>query len=332
MIVDAGHLFTDQKINLTYPSQLLTVLETLKRPLFILFIPSASDESPPDPAVNWRCSKEDAYEVVCREFGKGPTPRYLAVLEVGNKDEWTSPTNILKSRYKITTCPLLLRTQLTTLKPSTETGIQTVQFTQFDDIPHKLRFFKKADISHLPTSHSLYKTEIYESRDKDDGTLWDGWDYRFDIISYQNNRRRKQTIAKERMKMRYLREIEDLREVDMEIMKFMDEGHEVGGFGSGGCGGGGFRYEVPEKGLAPSIIETEGGEHHLNRVETLEEEEGDGEGFVVGKVEVMESDDSEDEKRRRKGKKKWRGDVELESALGEGVEKVDFEKRFEVLD
>ncbi|KAK6497112.1 hypothetical protein TWF506_004587 [Arthrobotrys conoides] len=332
MIVDAGHLFTDQKLNPTYPSQLLTVLETLKRPLFILFIPSASDNSPPDKAVNWRCSKKDAYELVCREFGRGPTPRYLAVLEVGNKDEWTSPTNIFKSRYKITTVPLLLRTQLTTLTPSTETGIQTVQFTEFDDLlGHKLRFFKKGDISHLPPSHAFYRTKIYEFKDNHtrNGKIWDGWDYNIDMLAYDERRHKKEQATRRRMYTKLLEDRRDLEAVDREISAFMDGKHGVGGFGRG------HRYHIPKKGLAPSIIETENGEHYLHRVETLEEEDENEEGFVVGKVEVMESD-SEDEKarmRRKRRKEKERRDAEVESVVGVGIERVvDYEKRFEDLE
>ncbi|KAK6329910.1 hypothetical protein TWF718_003337 [Orbilia javanica] len=323
MIIDASHLFTDPSLNPIYPSQLLILLETINRPLFILFIPSTSDNSPPDPSVNWRSSNSDAYEKVCREFSKGPTPRYLAVLEVGNKNEWTSPNNILKSRYSIKTCPILLRTQLTTLHPSSETGIQTVQFTAFDEpLPHQLRLFKKGDITHLPTNHAIYKTSIYQVQSKDGKKIWKGWEYEFDIASYEHNRAAKKKIARERVRMQ---EIERVRKLDEEMIEFLREGMGIKLAKKGN------RYEVPKKGLAPSIIETEGGEHYLHRVETIASDDQDGEEPVVGKVEVMESDsDYSDD---HKGKKKMKNrDEDMESILESGVYKVDFDKRFEVLE
>ncbi|KAK6498488.1 hypothetical protein TWF481_011079 [Arthrobotrys musiformis] len=313
MIVDASPLFTDPKLNLTHPTQLLAVLETLKRPLFILFIPSTLDSSPSDPSSNWRTTAADAYEKVCREFDKGPTPRYLAVLEVGSKEEWLSPNNIMKTRYKITTCPLLLRTQLTTL-PS-ETGILTAHFTAFDErLPHKLRFFKKGDITHIPPPHSMYKTQIYELKDSSGEFMWTGWDYKFDMISHVHNRNAQQALAKMKIEEEENRILTQWAEGILQHQREQRQ-HE--------------NKRVPT-GLAPSIIETEGG-NYLHRVETVGSSFVGDEASVVGHVEVMESDDSEVERearRKRKGKER----EEVESVLEKGVERVDFEGRFEVLE
>ncbi|KAK6514507.1 hypothetical protein TWF281_004705 [Arthrobotrys megalospora] len=317
MIVDAAHLFTNPKINLTYPSQLLTVLQTLNRPLFVLFIPSSSDKSPPDPTINWGGNELDAYERVNREFDKGPTPRYLAVLEVGGIDDWKSPTNILKLRWKITTCPTLLRIQLTTLpsSPSSEVGIITSQFTTFPYLPIHLRFFKKADITQLATNFNIFKTKIYEIKTSH-GKEYDGWEYKFDVISAYRNKRVKQQVAKkkyeEEVKMRWLRVLFDVEGVDRGDFVMKTKGEK----------------DVEEK-FAPEVVESDGGRFY-NRVETVGDDEDDEGEAVVGRVEKMDSYYDSDEE-GRKGKCYFGGAKSFVSAVESGAEVVDFGERFEVL-
>ncbi|KAK6360854.1 hypothetical protein TWF730_006970 [Orbilia blumenaviensis] len=325
MIVDIAPLLTDPRVNLTHPSQLLTVLDTLRRPIFILFCPSSSDTSHPDPRANWGGNRLNVYDQVNREFAKGPTPRYLAVVEVGGKEQWKSPLHPLKHAYKLTTCPTLLRLQLHTSKPTAsapahETTILTSQFTSFTlnnkKNIHALRFFKKCDISHLPSSHDRHEMSVYEYNMLTPGG-WDGWRVRHDIASFMHNKAVKQVVAEEKWKAGWVRQFSSSASYTTTTAaaatKRIEEGKKP-------------RYEVPKGGLDGSVLESDGGGRRLLRVETVFSEDiEEGEEAVVGRVEEMESlDDNFKRKDRRE-------EIE-ESVLEEGVERVDFATRIEMLE
>ncbi|KAF3917178.1 hypothetical protein ABW20_dc0103636 [Dactylellina cionopaga] len=217
MIKDARNLFVDPKIQLSAPKHMLTLLKT-KQPLFVFFIPGGGffpdtdDDDDDDPKemddiiCNVLDSLQDDVETHC-----------LAVLMVGDRHEWESPTNEVKCKWGIDTLPTLARFELVNIKGEEFYTCRKLIGGECGD-EHKVALLRDGyAIEAVPSDWQRYRAKLYAKEDELTGGngLKDGWEYEFAPVEEEEE---EEDEEDERHSVKLLEDgNEDLESVEGEI-------------------------------------------------------------------------------------------------------------------